>query len=460
MDRSFPEESFWIGPPPGYPAKFNIDPSVQLCCVYFPTEISATDSVESYTALKSAMLFFDKVFVVVPELILSDHFCSYQNMSAIYERAISDSAQSPRFKVWLERTERIVRFIDQTKSAHDAGVLTYVNPHQILGMPLKTHFYSLTSVTEIPVDEVEDRAGEVLFRSIVADLNDASFRRMVQASRMYENPGFAVFKDQGEINWLSMLGRASSYEEDHLVKSIAYLDPGPSNTSPDVPVVQSSPAHQFDASVSPVLGTSVMLSHVLAFSLRNSVQPLTDSRHYWDLLNRKFKRTNLASLPALTNHRIASLGAEVLRLELPQLAFSSFDDVLVIRHNKESELVQFRLALAKFLDVSSSGFMSDDLMRESNDIAIRKVRPALAELELSLRESKNAAVLKGFKDARLAAPIPIIAALMTGIPLIYSLAISAGLVSVDTFAEYYRSKKEIRGRNGLALLLDLQSALG
>jgi hypothetical protein len=199
---------------------------------------------------------------------------------------------------------------------------------------------------------------------------------------------------------------------------------------------------------------------VLAFCLQNSVQPLTDNRRYWDLLNLKFKRLNLPDLPALTNQRVGALGTEVLRLELPRLSFSSFEDVLSIRSKRKSELAQFRLALAKLLDTSSSGFMSDDLIRESNDIAIRKVHPALAELELSLKGTRDAAILKAFRDARVTAPIPLVGALITGIPLIYSLAISAGLVTTDTFVEYYRSKKEIRGRNGLALLLDLQSALG
>jgi hypothetical protein len=145
--------------------------------------VASGDDLSEYLNLKRALLFFDKVFVVVPEIIFSDYFCSWVDMSRVDEKLIrqTEKFQTQEYVLWRERFRCLRRFIDQTKCAHDAGILIYVNPQQAMQLPNQTHFYSLPNVQEVPPLEVHDHLAEIIFHSVVADLNDASFRSIVKA---------------------------------------------------------------------------------------------------------------------------------------------------------------------------------------------------------------------------------------------------------------------------------------
>jgi hypothetical protein len=450
-----------------YPHTFDIDPRHELCAVYFPAEITDSNEESSYQTLKRATLLFDRVFVIVPELVLSDHFNPFWNIDAVDDQVIRETErfQSLEYTLWRERVVRVKRFLRQTKSAHDAGILTYVNPSQIIDhtRQLKTHFYALPEVTTVPADEIDDYRMEVMFHSVLSDLRDAEFRSLISSRFPHDPRGMAVFKDQGEINWLSMLGAASPHEEDVLRHISTY-------TGPDT--ILPPPCVGFDGVVSPALGVSVILAHVMTFCINNPVYPLTDSSLFLSLLYRKLNRALPQSTadrdgtgsppyskPSLS-HRVAGLGLEVINLELPRLNFRSFDEVLTVRAEHRDELRRFRLELAKFSDLSSTALWSPDFHQHCVDVATTIVGPACRELEERLRKSRNKILLQAFKTTRTASPVvPLVGSLLAGIPLLYSLAISAGLVAAESVAEVLMERRDIRAGSGLTYLLDLKRHL-
>ena len=379
-------------------------------------------------------------------------------MSRIDEEVLRETerVQTQEYVLWRERFRRLRRFVEQTRTIHAANILVYVNPTQVMELPNTTHFYSLPGVRTVAVEEVEANLAEVVFHSIVADLNDTQFRSLVTKDYPYSPGGFAVFKDQGEINWLGMLSRSSNYDEDRMIHLATFVA---ENT------IAKPPGVGFDSIVSPVLGMAVLISHVLSFCIRNSVYPLTDSQFHQRLLTRKFER--LADDPAMKRlqgdqrKEIAALGLEVLDLELPNLQAATFDEVLHIREKHRDQLSQFRLALAGFADFSSTQFWSSEFSRECSEIVALKVNPAIRDLRNTLDLSRDKVVVDAFKKIRTAqVAIPLVSTLLAGMPLVYALAISAGLISVESFLELYLERKRIRAGNSLNFLLDLKGKLG
>ncbi|MEO0685567.1 MAG: hypothetical protein AAFY76_11130 [Cyanobacteria bacterium J06649_11] len=438
-----------------YPTQFDIDRRRDFCAIYYPCEVSQNSDVRNeYLNLKRALLFFDKVFVVVPEIIFSDYFCSWIDMSRIDEQLIRRTKRfnTQEYILWRERFRRLRRFIRQTKIAHDAGALVYVNPFQVMQWPSQTHFYSLPDIQKIPADKLDEHLAEIIFHSIVGDLNDHKFRSLVKQGYPYGPGGFSVFKDQGEINWLMMLSETSNYDEDRLVNLATFID---ENT------ISPPPGVGFDSIVSPVLGMAVLVSHIMSFCIRNPVYPVTDSSFHWKLLAHKFAR--LAKEPAMQNislgqkEQIGALGLEVLDLELPNLDNANFEEILEIRAKFEDELKLFRTALAEFSDFSSTQIWSNEFAQECSNIAMLKVAPALRELCATLENSRDKVVLDTFKKIRGAkATIPLVGTFLAGIPLIYALAITGGLITAEAFLELYFERKKIRKGNSLSFLLDLK----
>jgi hypothetical protein len=465
--------------PRHYPTRFDINRREEFCAVYYPCEVPGSEDLSTYLNLKRALLFFDKVFVVVPEIVFSDYFCSWIDMSRIDEKLIHDTEkfQTQEYKLWRERFRRLRRFIDQTKIAHDAGVLIYVNPLQAEQWPTKTHFYSLPNVQQVPILEVDEHLAEIVFHSIRSDLNDASFRSLVKAGYPYDPNGLAVFKDQGEINWLHMLSGASQHDEDRMVHLATYWRGGWRGTvarafgqygherafGPD-DMVAPPPGVSFDSIVSPVLGMAVLISQVMSFCIRNPVYPITDSQFHWTLLANKFKRIagheDIKRIPPDKKRQIGALGIDVLDIELPALDDVSFEDILSMRAKLGDNLREFRVALAKFADFSSTEFWSEEFAQECRDIATLKVSPAVQELRKALDQSRDKVILEAFKKVRTAqAAIPLVATFLAGIPPIYALAISAGLITAEAFLELYFSMKGIRAGNSLTFLLDVKRRL-
>jgi len=448
-----------------YPLRFEVDPTREFCALLFPCEVvtmPAGQSADVYRDLKLASLFFDKVFVLVPELIMSDFFCPWMNMNAITDEVIEKTKKHDtlEYRLWRERFSRIRAFIDGTQQLADEGILFFVNPLQVMAQPSQTTFYSLPSLGEFTVDQVDDRLQEVVFHSIVADLNDTDFRSHVARGYPYSDNGFAVFKDQGEINWLKMLASMSEHKEDAMIRLATQVG---FNKEFKIPIISKPPCVGFDNIVSPVLGMAVIMAHVLSFCIANNVYPVSSSPYYLQLLAHKFgKITGSDDYRGLMSRfnmdrklGISTLGLEILRSKLPTLELNSFDDVCHLRSSFKGELVRFRQALAKYSVSAASPMLSERFFSECAQIAQLEVEPAIQELVRSIGASKDKAVLSALKKVRSAKPaIPLVASLLAGIPIQYALAITAGLIGLETYVEYAIERNDLRS-NGLTYVLDL-----
>ena len=90
-------------------------------------------------------------------------------------------------------------------------------------------------------------------------------------------------------------------------------------------------------------------------------------------------------------------------------------------------------------------------------MAALKVKPALRELTNSITESRYKVLLNVFKTIRSTkVAIPLVSSFLTGIPMIYGLGITAGLISVEAFLELYFNSKKIKASNGLSFLLGMK----
>gem|GEM_PF-5491382 len=386
-------------------------------------------------------------------------------MSKIDDSIIQETTkfQTLEYKLWRERFRRLIRFMHHTKVASDEGILYYVNPLQIMSLPLKTHFYSLPDSPEISVNDVDEYLSEIMFHSIVGDINDKTFRNAVSKGYPYSERGFAVFKDQGEINWLAMLSRCSSYKEDKMISIDTFVEDTIIGDR-RFKTIAPPPGVGFDSIVSPVLGMAVYLSHIFSFIIRNPVYPITDSSYYWNLIKNKFGRLEqieeISGFEKDKKHKISALGLTTLDIEIPNLSLKTFEEVLHIRNKLKDEISRFRFEMAKFSDFANSHFLSDDFLRECENIALFEIKPAISELERSLSLSRDNVILNTFKSIRSLKPIiPLVSTFLVGIPIQYALAITAGLIGVEAFLDYYFEKKEIRMSSGLSYLLDIKNKI-
>jgi hypothetical protein len=435
--------------PQKYIPSVKIDPSREFSALYFPCEVEeASDERNFYQTLKSALLFFDRVYVIVPEFVLSDYFSYWADYSKIDDGVIAgtERIQTIEFKLWRERFKRIRRFIQHTKILQDNELLLCVNPNtNMLGYQLRAVHNSFSEdTTAIPAEKAEDFSADILFYSTVSDLNDTTFRQLVAEDFPYRTPGFYLFKDQGEFNWLGSICRYSSYEEDKIENSGTGLIPA------------------FETIVSPVVGMAVIMAHIVSFCMEYPVYPITDNPYYWKLLRRKFKR--VADMPELkrfktdTKLRISALGLELMNLELPRLAARSFDDVLYIRKKYAAQLTRFRTELASFANFAANQLWSEEFFEQCSEIVALRIIPAITELQRALTLSKDKVLVNAFKSARNLTPaIPLVSVLLPGFPILYALALAAGLFSIEVFLDLYFEEKKIKAGCGLSYLLDLKN---
>jgi hypothetical protein len=153
---------------------------------------------------------------------------------------------------------------------------------------------------------------------------------------------------------------------------------------------------------------------------------------------------------------IGAIGVKLLDIELPELDFRSFDDVLEIRTKFKNNLERFRIELAKFLQFFVIEPWDINFKSKCNEIIMCKIQPALQELRDEIDNSKDKIVLKILKDLRSFKPvIPLTGTYLSGIPIVYALAISSDLVGLETYLEYHFDTKKIK-KKGLSYILDLQ----
>ena len=203
------------------------------------------------------------------------------------------------------------------------------------------------------------------------------------------------------------------------------------------------------------LGASILLNHALLLAEANNLIPITDDIGGQRLLNRKLER--IAALEKFPDYRreldlkAATLALRVLEIYLPKFEFSKFEDALETREHLRGSLENFRSQMSAFATQIKETPYSKDLLREIENTAVGKVRPAVEALEKEIQKSKDSFLMKVIRNANTGS-IPIVASMLAGLPASAILGLSAGVLTIEAAIETWQ---EVRGhkKNGLSLLL-------
>lgn len=395
--------------------------TIRSTAVFFPGEFDYLRKKNDTRQLKLALIYFERVLSVIPESTFTgDNYI-------------------PHFG---KRAERVERFLDETTQLREAGLLTCINPvENSFPTDEKTKFYGFESV--LSPEPPSWNVGQVLISSILSDLDDTTFRRLVDELNIEP---FPLYTGQFEINWFHSLARLGRQND-------VWTHPQPDGRY-----------GMFSAMVSPQLGVATLLNHALMVAIRYGAVPVANSSHFDRLLRHKFER--IASAPPVrqaleelqkqSRWRSDLLAHSVLDLLLPDFELESFDDVVELRTRLSEQLDDFRLQLGEASTQLQACNMSE-MRAIADDITNNRIAPALMELEKKLRLSNDKffqRVFKGLISAK--SSIPLIGTVFVGLPLWLGVAVSAGATITEAAIETYFEKREAREGNGLSFLLGVR----
>lgn len=150
-------------------------------------------------------------------------------------------------------------------------------------------------------------------------------------------------------------------------------------------------------------------------------------------INQIYKQNN-----KYTNSELIS---DTISILLPNFYQMDFENILDLRYFAKDELQEMRF----YINALSSEFSPDDIKLENPKLFIEnKINPAIKQLESKIYGLRAGAVqraLQGLKDPRTYTPL--LTTFFSNIPAHVSLAVSMGLIAVESGLEYLKQKKEI-----------------
>lgn len=207
--------------------------------------------------------------------------------------------------------------------------------------------------------------------------------------------------------------------------------------------------------VNPRLAASILINHAYLLSDKYNLIPFTDNDLSIRLLNSKLKK--MSEMDGFVDYKkqidltSSTLAIKVLEEYLPNFKFKNISDALEARYKLKDQLEEFRYSMNVFAsEITESQFDSNFLLKVENTIS-SKVRPAVKELELKIRKSKDDFINKCIGNIKTSS-IPIAASIFAGLPAEAVIAISAGVLTFSAAFETYNEIKRNKS-NGLTFLL-------
>lgn len=443
--------------------------------LYYPGEswdLEVEDSV-----LKKCLLFFDKIYAIVPGIFSVDWqdvqpyeelvpflrdlrpFQLERELKVIDNITIGKTELSPDQQQAslheIERHFRIIKFMDKIAILRKEGTIELVNPRENLLDPLydaDSRPYPWMHIDEdyhavfnqgVQLDDAEGHKPHILYGSILSDLRDKKFRSL--ASELGEER-VIVYKGQAEQNWLHALGRRSGFPEDewqHVPSVVHYFG--------------------FPGTISVPMWASLVINHTLLTAHKYSLIPVTPNGLFWELFQSKLRRTQ--SLPQAKQlkesflshpeYKVGFSGFSVAICVLPNLDLMSFEDVLDLRVTLKDELIAFRHEMSTLAERIRQEPWHPSFLSDVEYTTKHRVKPAVDNLQRKLKTSREEVVLRALKNA---APtlLPVLASIWAGMPPLLVMAVAAGLVTVETALGYHFDRKKTLQSNGLSLLLQLR----
>jgi hypothetical protein len=445
--------------------------------LYYPGE--SWDLEVEDSMLKKCLLFFDKIYAIVPEVFSVDWRTvqPYEELEPFLmavRRAKEDerlrvkeaietgqpsSGQEETYLPEIERHGRIERFLDKVGMLRKEGVLELVDPRENLTEPsywkaesgpypwlkIERHYQSILQ-QGLSLDELEVHKPPILYGGILSDLKDQDFRSV--AANLGDKR-VVLYKGQAEVNWLSFLGKSSGFPEDEW------------QALPTIGVFCGS----WVGTVSTAMWAAFVVNHTLLTAHKHNLIPVTPSDIFRELLQSKVRRlrnfVGAAQLKeSFLNHpeyETGFSGFSLAAFTLPNLEVMSFEDVLELRLALEEELTGFREQMTLLAERIRAEPWEPNFVTEIERITKQDIQPAVQKLQRKLESSQSEVVLRALKKV-VSAPtaLSMLATIWVGFPPLLVMAVAAGLVSIETALEHYFDHKKILQSNGFSLLLRIQ----
>jgi hypothetical protein len=444
--------------------------------LYYPGESWDLDIEDSM--LKKCLLFFDKIYAIVPEVFSVDwkavqpeeELDPFLMVSRSYRQVIaakilrtvetseidSVSVQQVAHLQETERHVRIIKFLDKVALLRKEGMLELVNPRENLldppyWGPKSGSFpwfdidssYRKIRRRSLSMEKLELHKPHVLYGSILSDLNDKGFRNL--ATKL-GNKRVIVYKGQAEQNWLSLVGGSSHFEEDKWQQA------------PHIGLLCGS----FSGTISTSMWAALVINHTLMTAHRYSLIPVTPSSPFWELLQHKVRRARGRSrgkqfdkwFSGHPEYKADFCTFSLATCILPNFELLSFEDVLDLRASLKDELAAFRHKMSILVEYITTEPWEPNFLSEVQYTVKRHIEPVVEDLRRKAQASPNEIVLRALGNAQ-PTVLPILAGIWAGMPPLLLMAVAAGLVSMKTAIENYLERKKVLQSNGLTLLLQL-----
>ncbi|TRZ96559.1 MAG: hypothetical protein D4R82_00835 [Dehalococcoidia bacterium] len=455
----------------------------ELNGLYYPGEswdLSLEDSL-----LKKCLLFFDKIYAIVPEVFSVDwqDVQPYDELDPFLGRLRSDKVQrvieasesltAGQVKPTSEENEasqneidryfRITKFMGKIESLRREGIVDLVDPRENLldppywvASPKPYYLYDAYPWMHISkdylsivgkkaeVDRLEDYKPHMLYGSILGDLKNVQFRNL--AGKLGENR-VILFKGQAEQNWIHQLGKASGFSEDewqHFPSAVHYFG--------------------FPGTVSTVMWAALVVNHTLMTAHRYNLIPITPNVVFNELLQSKLQHLSTIQIGKESekiyfNHpqyKSGFSGLSLMICSLPNLELMSFDDVMELRLALKDELAACRDEIFTLSELIKASPWDPAFQNQVECVIEHKIEPVAHNLQRKLRSSQQQAVLRALPIGSASTVLSLLASIWAGMPPILVIAVAAGLISLEAALEYYWQRKKIYQSNGLSLLLRFQ----
>ena len=330
--------------------------------IFFPGE--TLESNLDDRLLKKVLLYFDKTYVLIPELFnfrADDTMREYthrfhpekldefsRDLAIVKNTYVTDRKEEGKKvdKRAFQQHERIIQVLAKTESLRSEGLLEVLNPEEnIKSVPyywdegaqpaekffsIKEKFQNL-SAAAITGNTITDYIPHLLFGNTLEDLRDSEFRTIVKEHFTCDT--VTMYKGQAETNWFEILSGGEDIIE--LLPS-DYFEFG------------------FCSHISSTMWASLLINHTLISALRKKAVPACSHPTMQKLLNRKMSRLyeKLATVDTGTLHNTGAISPFNLALEnLPNFAFKRFEDILETREKLKDELSAFRQTMSTFTGI-------------------------------------------------------------------------------------------------------------
>jgi len=412
----------------------------ELKGLYFPYA-----NIRSIKALKTAVLYFDKIGVINPDGAFCDESRLYDHVDKYRRRYIRDTETLVREKVmeWVNPASVIAKYGREIMM----GVVQDIHDEQYIKLcePFVNSPWVLAS-TKLP-DDADKWLRNMLVNVPTLARGGSLITNNTQEGYLRESPRFR----EGPYAPMPMReyerGKRNRYAKEYESQTIR-------DGMFDEYRLVELPFH---------VGESIMIGHTLAAAAEGDFTPFCDEPIHFEVWrdksqryanNRAFKAV-LREYGYLKDAKADLLAQEVISQMVPSLEDVPLDAILKFREKRHRELKGFREKMQMLVSEVEETPWDNDFSKRVRDIVDSQVKPALSKIEYELLNCKDAFWKDALEVIGRVGPLPVVASLFSGVPTHVAVALGGSLAGLTVVLDQWAKRKRIK-RNGWAFLINSQ----